>query len=910
MNPCDSDRDIPDSNFLPFLHYFRSLSCFLFCLVWLSLIVSPGTARSADRETILFLPLKIHTAVDFDQMQELADKTVAAALQARGIETSEYFLLPRTEAEQYIDYQGVFPPSFAAIQALGTKIAQPRYVAAGSLTRIGQKISIDVKLFDLLTPSASTYYYQDGKTIENFARAMDDLIGDIAAYTGRDFLIASIGITGNARIDSGAIRRHIASRAGDRFDPKALNADLKNVHKMGYFEDVAIDVIDSEKGKEVVFKVTEKPVIGQILIEGTKELKEETVQEAVTITSNSIINPKKVRETVDNILALYKEKGYYNTEIDTKFTYPKPERVDVRFIIDEGPKIYTKEIKFSGNKAFKTRKLKKVIETSTKGLFSWVTESGLLKMDVLEQDVARLTAYYHNHGYIEAKVGEPDIVQEGKWLYVTFNIYEGERYRVGTVDLTGDLIVDKEILLYMTRIREEEYLSRKILREDILRLTDMYAENGFAFAEVNPVVEEDKKGKIVNIVINIAKGDLVYVNRIMIKGNTRTRDKVIRRELAIKEKDVFNSKALRTSHESLQRLDYFEEVNINPEAAREKNFMDVTVEVKEKRTGAFSIGAGYSSAENFIFMGEISQDNFLGKGQRLALQANLGGISTRYSLSFTEPHYKDTNLLIGIDLYKWEKEYTDYTKNSNGGGIRIGYPIWGKWYMGLGYGYDNADLTDIAEDASQIIKDSADIHITSFVTASFSRDTRNRRFNASRGSKNFITTKYAGGPLLGGDAAFTKVEASTSWYYQVYWELISHFKLAAGQILESSSGKLPVFEKFYLGGIRDIRGFETNTISPKDPGTDEQIGGKNMWYMNAELAFPVVKDVGLNGVVFFDAGNVYADDWDFDTIKKSVGGGVRWMSPMGPLRLEYGYIINPEPDEGDGRWDFTMGAEF
>ena len=910
MNPCDSDRDIPDSNCRPSLHFFRSLSCLLFCLIWLSLIVSPGIARGADRETTLFLPLKIHTAVDFDQMQELADNTVAATLEDRGIETSEYYLLPRTEAQKYIDYQDAFPPSFKAIQALGTKTNQPRYVAAGSLTRIGHKISIDVKLFDLLTPSASTYYYQDGMTTTTFARAMDDLIGDIAAYTGRDFLIASIGITGNERIDSGAVRRHITSRAGDRFDPKALNADLKNVYTMGYFEDVAIDVIESEKGKEVVFKVKEKPAIGQILIEGTKELKEDTVLEAVTITSNSIINPRKVRETVDNILALYKEKGYYNTEIETKLTYPKPERVDVRFIIDEGPKIYTKEIKFSGNKAFKTRKLKKVIETSTKGLLSWVTESGLLKRDVLEQDVARLTAYYHNHGYIEAKVGEPEIVQDGKWLYVTFNIYEGERYRVGNVDLTGDLVADKEILLYMTQIRQEEYLSRKILREDILRLTDLYAENGYAFAEVHPVIEENEKDKIVNIVINIVKGDLVYVNRIMIKGNTRTRDKVIRRELAIKEKDVFNSKALRTSHESLQRLDYFEEVNISPEAAREKNSMDVTVEVKEKRTGAFSIGAGYSSAENFIFMGEISQDNFLGKGQRLALQANLGGISNRFSLSFTEPHYKDTNLLIGVDLYRWEKEYTDYTKDSNGGGIRFGYPIWGQWYMGLGYGYDNAEMSNIAEDASQIIKDSADIHITSFVTASFNRDTRNRRFNASRGSKNFFAAKYAGGPLLGGDAAFTKLEASTSWYSRVYWDIIYHFKLAAGQIIESSSGKLPVFEKFYLGGIRDIRGFDTNTISPKDPITDELIGGKSMWFMNAEFTFPVVKDVGLNAVVFFDAGNVYASSWDFDSIKKSVGGGFRWMSPMGPLRLEYGYILDPEPDEGDGRWDFTMGAEF
>ena len=909
MKPCDSNRDTPAGQCGPIWPSSQLLLPVVFCLTWISLIFSPGPGRAADQETTLFLPLKINAALDIDRLQDLADKTVAAALHDRGLSTAGYSLMPRSEAEQLIDYQGTFPPPFEVIHAVGTKTGHPHYIAVGSLTRLGQMISIDVKLFDLLTPSASTYYYQEGSTLDMFDRAVDALLGEISAYTGREFLIAEITVRGNERIDAGAVRQHISSRAGDRFDPKALNADLKSIFKMGYFDDVAVNVIDTEKGKEVIFEVKEKPIIGQILIEGTKELKEENVREAITISTNSIINPRKVKESMANILALYKEKGFYNTKVEDKLTYPKPERVDVRFIITEGPKIYTKEINFSGNKAYTDRQLKKVIETSTKGFLSWITNSGLLKKEVLEQDVARLTAYYNNHGYIEAQVGEPEVVQEGKWLYVTFNIFEGDRYRVGKVDLTGDLIDEKEKLLSQIEIGREEFFSRKILREDILRLTDLYSEKGYAFAEVNPSIKENKEDKTIDITINIIKGDLVYVNRIMIKGNTRTRDKVIRRELKIKEKDIFNSKALRDSNENLQRLGYFEEVNISPEPAREKNLMDVTVEVKEKPTGAFSIGAGYSSAENFIFMGEISQDNFLGKGQRLALRANLGGISTRYSLSFTEPHYKDTQLLVGFDLYNWRYEYVDYTKESSGGAIRIGYPIWGKWYMILGYGYDNADLSDITEDTAQAIKDSEDIHVTSFVTMTFNRDTRNRRYNASSGSQNTISTKYAGGPL-GGDAAFTKVEASSSWYFPVYKELVAHFKVAGGEIFENKSGELPVFEKFYLGGITDIRGFENNTISPKDPTTGDLIGGKLMWYTNTEILFPLLKDVGLNGVVFFDAGNVYADDWDFNTIKKSVGGGFRWLSPMGPLRLEYGMVINPDPDESSGQWDFTIGAEF
>ena len=908
MKLCDRKRlsiILPSSPKGMFAAGSKGLVVF-FCTL-LSIGILFGKAHSADQDISLFLPLKINAAADILQLQQLADVTLAEQLEQQGA-ADQYILISRSQAQEIVNYQVAWPPAFETIQSLQAVRPGVRYVAAGSLTKIGQGISIDIKLYDLSTPSASTYYYREGESLAAIAGVTEELVADITAYMHRDSFIAVINVKGNVRIDSGAIRRQISSRAGDPYSTKNLNIDLKNVYKMGYFDEAIIDVIDSNSGKEVTFEVKEKPIVGQILIEGNKELEEEKVLEIITVASNTIINPKKVKESVTSIITLYKEKGYYNTEVNTESTYPKPGRVDVRFVIQEGPKIYTKEIRFVGNKAFKKRKLKKVIESSSKGLFSFITESGLLKKDVLELDVARLSAFYHNHGYIEAKVGEPEIVQEGKWLYVTFNIFEGERYRVGTVDLSGDLVVDKNELLSLIELPEEEYLSRKILREDILRLTDFYAEHGYAFAEVNPAIKENEAEKTVDIAIHINKGDLVHINRIIIRGNTRTRDKVIRRELVIKEKDIFNSKALRTSHEELQRLDYFEEININPEATLDANLMDVILEVKEKPTGSFSIGAGYSTAENFMFMGEISQNNFLGKGQRLALSVNLSGTSSRYNLSFTEPRYKDSKLLVGMDLYNWEREYDDYTKDSVGGAIRFGYPIWGKWHMGLGYGYDDADLTDILPTASIIIKDSADIHITSFVTVNFTRDTRNRRYNASRGSRNILSSKIAGG-LLGGDAAFTKVEGSSSWYFPFYKELTFHVKGAAGQVFENPSGKLPVFEKFYLGGLRSIRGFPVNNISPIDPVTGDRIGGTKMWYTNIEWLFPVLKDAGLSGVIFFDAGNVY-EEWDFKTIKKSAGGGFRWLSPMGPLRLEYGYVINPDPDEDSGNWDFSIGTEF
>ncbi len=888
---------------------FLFLQLHLLILALLAINLFPVTVNAESKDATLFLPLKVNTADKKEPLQVLADKALNEVLDRHSIREDTVIQMMREDAGTILDYQGVWPPSEKTVKELFNQKEGLRYIAAGSLTQLGNQISIDVKLFDSINFLEPTYYFEDVESVDTLSQAMDKLLGKVLSYTSKDSLIAEIIIKGNERIDTGAIRRQIKSRTNDHFDPSALNADLKQVFKMGYFDDIKINVEATDKGKEITFEIKEKPVIGQVIISGTEELEEDTVRESVIVVSNTIVNPRKVKESVDNIIALYKEKGFYNTTVDSSLSYPKPERVDIRFTVEEGPKIYTKEVRFVGNRAYKAKQLKKIIETSTKGFFSWITESGLLKRDVLEQDVARLTAYYHNNGYIEAKVGEPEIVQDGKWLYVTFNIFEGDRYKVGDVDLTGDLIIEKESLLALLKIHQQEYLSRKILREDILRLTDYYAENGYAFADVKPAIVENKVEKTVNISIDIVKADLVYIERITIKGNTRTRDKVIRRELKIKEKGIFNSKALRKSHERLIRLDFFEDVSITPESSLDKSKMDVTIEVKEKPTGAFSIGAGYSSVENLMVMGEISQNNFLGKGQRLSFKANLSSRTNRYSIGFTEPHYKDSKLSVGYDLYNWEKEYDDYTKESKGGGIRFGYPITEYWKMGFGYGYDNADLTDIDANASQIIKDSADIHVTSFVNFGVSRDSRDRLYGASKGSKNAINVKYAGGPL-GGDSAFTKYEVTSSWYFPLFWETTYHLKGVMGQVVENSGGKLPIYEKFYLGGIRTIRGFPSNRISPIDPVTQERVGGENMWYVNAEWIFPLSKDVGLKGVLFFDAGNVYDVDWDFDDIKKSVGAGIRWLSPMGPLRLEWGYVIDPTDDEDQSNWDFSIGGEF
>lgn len=892
-------------------------ACAFTVLLAALLLAVPLSSLAVEKPNTLVLPFRINSPTGQAPITQTIDAALTKALEAGPARLQTFRMLPRSEAENIFDYAGSWPPPHETLQKFGTEAAADvNYVAVGSLTRLGDTISIDIKVYDLLDPSSQTFYYLDGQDLENVEYSMDKIFKDVLAYTGRSFLIASIAPAGNSRIDSGAILRNISSRAGDIYEPEQLRNDMKNVFKMGYFDDVRLKVDDTARGKAVIFEVKEKPVIGQVAISGEDELKEDAIREVISVIPNTILNPQKVREAVENIISLYKSKGFYNTVVTPELTYPNTDRVNIAFAIQEGEKVFIKDIRFAGNESFKDSALQKVMGTKEKGWLSWLTESGVLKRDILEQDAGRITSFYHNHGYIEATVGMPQITQEGEWLYVTIEISEGNRYRVGNIELTGDIVGDKEELLQLLKIRDEEYLSRNILREDILRLNDSYAENGYAFAEAVPTVNTNKEEKLVDINININKGDLVYINRINIKGNTKTRDKVIRRELLIRENGVFDSKALRLSHQRLLRLDFFEDVSISPEPTPDKTKMDLVVEVKEKPTGAFSIGAGYSSVDSLMFMAEISQNNFLGRGQRLALSGSISGTSARYNLSFTEPHFYDTQLMLGVDIYNWEREYDTYTRDSTGFAVRFGYPVWELWNASFSYGYDDTNLTDVdLDNAAPSIIESMDIHTSSYVTFNLSRDTRNNLYTTSSGSENVIHTKYAGG-ILGGDSQFTKVDGYTSWFFPGFFfdDTAFHLKLSAGQVWENEAGRLPDYEKFYLGGINSIRGFKTRslavTVTDPETGTEYEVGGDIMWFTNLEYHFPLVKAGGLRGLVFYDAGNVYDTEWDFNEIKQSVGLGVRWLSPMGPMRLEWGYVINPEPTEDSSNWEFSMGGIF
>lgn len=882
------------------------LSLLTLFLTW-PLLPPEKAFAASDEPNTMVVPPRVHAPTGMEELTIHTDQLLGEVLRSKGLA-----MIPRQQAREKIGYEN-WPPDHGALASLVSSPAIS-YVVTGSITRVGEQLSLDFSVYDLAGKSIPKYYYRVSKSQADLRASLQELINDVLSYTGRYFLIESINIAGNKRIDAGAVLRQVKSKPGDLYAASHLRADLASIFQMGYFDDVQILVEESEKGKKITFQVTEKAVIGQIHIQGVKELKEKEVREVISVSANTIINPKEMQNSVENIKKLYRDKGFYRTNVTADLKNTDKDRVNISFVIEEGVKVYIKGIRFSGNKAFTEKELRKEIITSEKGIFSWFTESGKLKRDLLEQDRARIGSLYHNSGFIEARIGEPAVTYEEDRLYITIDIEEGERYRVGTIQIDGDIIGDKNDLFQSVELGKEKFFSRKILRDDMLRLIDLYAEKGYAFADVEPVLRKNTEDRRMDVTIKISKGNLVHVNRINIKGNTRTRDRIIRREILVKEGGILDASAVRKSSERLQRLNFFEEVNVTPEPTAQENQMDIVVDLKEKPTGTFSIGAGYSSVDNLMFMSQITESNFLGKGQKLSLQANLSSSSNQYNLSFTEPRLNDTKLLFGYDLYNWSREFDDYTKNSTGGSLRFAYPVWEKWNLGWGYGFDDTNLTDVLPTASIGIRESLDIETTSYIRLGLSQDSRDRFVDPSKGMLTSFSIKHAG-MFLGGDSSFTKYEASSSWYYPIWKDTIFHVKGSIGYVIENEEKKLPVYEKFYLGGMSTIRGFDNGKISPLAPnelGGYDRIGGEKMWYANFEWIFPLFKEAGLKGLIFFDTGNVYSDSesWSLGDLRYSVGLGFRWLSPMGPLRLEWGYNLDPEPGEKQGLWDFSIGGSF
>ncbi len=869
------------------------------CLIIIAILCFvPNTVHSLETLRVLVLPFEMHAVKDFSYKQIEISDMIKKDLKQEGVLILEPGIIPDFAGEKHTDM-------IEGIRNFGVKNGAD-YVVWGSLTWIGQKFILVAKMLESFGEGSVGVFVKEGQGIGNVPGTAKQLVRDMSMKLFKREKVANVLITGNKRIEADAIKEVIKTKPGDVYIAKSLSEDLKAVYSMGYFEDVRIEAEESTHGKVIIFRVTEKANIRIIRFQGNKLYKDDEIKENLSIRTGSILNLLKVRSNIKRIEELYKEKNYHNVKVTYTIHQLENNQADLEFVIQEGEKVLIRHIIFEGNTSYTDKKLKKMMETSEEGFFSWMTSSGVLNREDLEQDIAKLSAFYYNNGYIQARVAEPQIEYHEDRIDITIKIDEGPRFKVSKVDITGDLILPEEELKKKLKITKESFYNREVVRNDVLALTDLYSDEGYAYAEVSPRIDKNFDELTVNITYVVAKRNHVYFENIIIGGNTKTRDKVIRRELKVYEQELFSGRGLKRSVRNLYRLDYFEDIKVNTVKGTADDKMILKIDVTEKPTGAFSFGAGFSTVENIFGMASISQNNLFGRGQILELDAQIGGRTTLYRLNFTEPWLFDIPLSAKLDLYDWKTDYDTYDKNSIGGGIRLSYPVFDFTRAYIGYNYEDADIKNISDNASESVKELEGKNTISSITTALIYDSRNKRFNPTQGSRHSISVEYAG---LGGNVAFTKYIGETGWYIPVFKDIVTFLHGEGGYVQENSGGILPDYERFYLGGLNSLRGYDWRDIYVLDENGDE-IGGNKYIQFNAELLFPLLKKQGLVGLVFFDTGDVYNDGEGIglSNLRQTAGFGFRWYSPMGPIRLERGYVID---SKGSGaQWEFGMGTSF
>ena len=872
----------------------------LILLLWACCL--PGAALAQQTVRVIILPFQIHAQEDLSYLQKEIPQAIKTQLEQEG---AKVLVID----QESLQSRNMRADNLKDIREIGLQIGTD-FVIWGSLTWIGQNFSLDAKLLSPAGDEKAQAFAVEGEGVENLPGTLTSLVNELGLKLFKREKITEIRIKGNDRIEEDAIRRVLKIKIGEILSPKDISDEIKAVYKMGYFDDIRVEAQSVPQGKIITFNITEKPTVRSILIDGnTWVYDDDKIKEELTLRKGSILNINIIQNDMRRIEELYKDKNYHNVKVSFKVYPKKKNQADIEYVIVEGDKLQIKKIEFVGNNAFSSSKLKRQMSTSEKGFFSFITSSGDLNQEQLTQDTAKLTAFYHNNGYVQARVGEPEVIFEEDGIVVNVRLVEGPRFKVGAVSMAGDLIIPEAQLLEKIKISNEEYYNRETLRLDVIELTDIYSDEGYAYADIAPRIQEDPEKLVVNITFDINKGKQVYFEEITISGNTKTRDKVIRRQLKVYEQELYSGRRLKRSVRNLYRLDFFEDIKVNTIKGSADDKMRLRIDVAEKRTGAFSFGAGYGSVESVFLTASISEKNLFGRGQILSLKGQLGAKTQRYTLSFTEPWFLDIPLSAGGDLYNWSYDFATYDKDSVGGKLRLGYPIFDYTRMNLSYNYDIADIHNVEEDAANSIKRDQGENIKSSITTSLRYDSRDQLFHPTSGSAHSISYEFAG---LGGNVGFNKVIGETGWYFPLLWQTVGVLHGKAGYAKELEGKTLPDYEKFYMVGIDALRGFERDDLSPRD-ADGNAIGGNKFVQINAELRFPLVPQAGAYGVVFFDTGDVYSneEDIELDNLRESAGLGIRWLSPMGPVRLEYGWILDPKStDASSGNWEFSMASAF
>jgi outer membrane protein insertion porin family len=753
-----------------------------------------------------------------------------------------------------------------------------------------------------------------------------------------DAPIQVISIVGNSRVEQSAIRVRIKSPIGKPPDPALIEQDVRSIYGMGFFEDVQASVEDVDGKRTLTFRVIERPMIKEVKLEGNKKIKDEDLQIALKVRPHTLLDVEKIQRGIEEGKKLYDQKGYKDAAITFKTSEPVNGEVTLTFVVDEGKVIRIQHIIFEGNKQFSARKLRAIMQTKQAWFLSAVTGAGNLDPEVLKTDTERLTAFYYDNGYVNVRVDEPQIERKEDGIDVTIRIDEGDQYKVGPVKIAGDFIGDPNYTVTLLEMKSGDVFRASGLRKDVLSLTDAYGDQGYAFVNVEPLTDLDNDKKLVALTYKIDKGPAVYFDRIEITGNTKTKDEVIRRELKVQEQQLFRGSELKASRARVQRLGLFQEVNMTTQRSDQPDKIDLLVDVKEAQTGAFTAGAGFSTADHFLFNVRLSENNLFGTGDRVSINGDIGSLRQAFVFDYTDPYTFDTYFTSIFSAFNYKTQFDDFDRGGTGFSLEELYPFTAlgvrrvpfigasldEVRFGMRYKLEDADISNVSTiDRVPSIDAEQGSQLTSSVIPTLVRNTLNHPFDPTDGSLQDMSVQFAG---IGAGSNFLVVEGRGRWFYPFYKSptfgtfVLSHgTRIGWGVGQEDRSGhEIPLFERFFPGGINSVRGYAARTLGPREPvfNQDNQIidttpvGGSTQLILNNELIFPIVESLGLRGVLFVDAGNAWTHEQGIkvNDMRYSVGWGIRWLSPIGPLRVELGYPINKRPQDKSSVFQFSFGA--
>ncbi len=784
------------------------------------------------------------------------------------------------------------------------------------------------------------------KTSATSATRANNVAKVVAAGEGP--IVQKVLVKGNKKIETDAVIAKLATKQGQGISGEKLRQDLDVLFKTGFFYDVKIERDSIEGGVQLTYNVVEKPSVVEIIFAGNNEIDSTELQTTAAIKPYEVLNMGRIREAVEKIQKLYEDKGYFLARITPK-TEPAgkdglgEEAVKLTFEIQENDKVKVKRITILGNKQIADGKIKGLLQTQEGGFFSFVSSSGSYKQDAFDRDVQLINYLYFNEGYVQIKVDRPQVyvTPDKKGIYITIRVEEGERYKVGTIDFAGDLLFPRSELEEATEIDGTSWYQHETLLKDIRTIQAKYGDLGYAYANIIPRTRPRDKDRELDITFEIDKGNKVYFGRINVVGNSKTRDKVVRRELLVQEGELYNETRKRESLDNVKRLGFFDEVNFNSSTPSEnQDLMNIDIVVKERNTGSIQVGAGYSTYSSFIFNGQVNQINLMGRGQRLGVSVDMSSNQSLFNFNFTEPYFYDTDWSVGVDAYQSKRTTTEYEETKKGGALRVGYPITRFLRTFLRYKLESAEI-NLDNDIGDPILFPVPVPggdpnpqgnpngVTSSATLTLEYDKRNDRYTPTKGVYTSLSLEYAG---LGGDHQFTKGLATGRFYEKVFWDVIFRNNLTYGFIRSNVEGREPPFnELFLLGGANSLRGYNWFSIAKRKRSTKvyndliargfpaetaeirawRPFGGKEQLFYQAEFEFPLITEAGIKGVVFYDIGN--ADDvLALSEFRSDIGFGFRWFSPIGPLRFEWGFPLErkPELEEPAVVFQFAIGSPF